>query len=486
MKLKNKYFILIASITLVFCLAIAFDFFPFLRGPAPYPPEWQWAYFFVNTFSKIYLPIFCIALIAGLFFLIETKKFLNQKHSLIILTLLILLSFAFELSILFYSRSGISVLVQRIINPDLNSYFTASLLIHNPIDFLKNYQAEMHHFVYHARSHPPGGIFIFYLLKQLIMPFTPFISFANHIIPSHTDVRKIWNMLLPIDRATALFAAFFLPLLSTFVIVPIFAVAQRLYGKTVAIRSSFLALFIPGIAFFIPINDSFLPLFSVGSFYFLVRGLQDKSILSFFLSGLILFLGFTFNLALLPLLLFFFLFAIFFIKKQNFAIKPFIKHGVSFIVGFFLPIILLYVFFGFNYFQLIQIILKEVTHLHSRSYILWLPYNLLDFFIFVGIPLFIIFLTQIKNLFAIRHLQFAKNIDILFLSFLIMFIILDISGSTRGEAGRIWAIFMPFVLLPAVAYLTNTKKFPTKFFVGIILLQALQILVMQEFWVMLW
>jgi hypothetical protein len=318
-KLPTKYFISITGISILFFLTIGFDLSPYVRGPAPYPPEWQWGYLFINTFPKIYFPLLCIALIIGFFWLQEVKKIFTKRLGLFILILLIL-SFLLQLSVLFFSRSGIPVLIHRIINPDLNSYFTASLSIHNPIDFLKNYEEEMKQFVYHARSHPPGATLIFYFMQQLIQPFTFFIDFVNKLHPSHSDVRQIWDTLLPLQKATAVFSAFFLPFLASLTIIPVFKTAQRLYGDIVAIRSSFVFLVIPSIVLFVPINDTFLPLFSIGAFYFLVKGLQEKHLVSFFLSGFILFVGVTFNLALLPLLVFFFLFALFFLKKNNLKI----------------------------------------------------------------------------------------------------------------------------------------------------------------------
>ena len=133
--------------------------------------------------------------------------------------------------------------------------------------------------------------------------------------------------------------------------------------------------------------------------------------------------------------------------------------------------------FNFNFIRLIQLIFAEVPHVHSRSYTTWLFYNLYDFFIFAGIPVAIIFFTQIK--------KFNKA-DLLFISFLITLIIIDLSGSTRGETGRIWAPYLPFLVIPAVAFITNKIPFSTKLFTGLLFVQAIQILVMQEFWVMLW
>lgn len=476
MKLSTKYFIFLSGITLAFCLAIGVDVSPYLRGPAPYPPEWQWSYLFVNTFSKIYVPMIFLILLGVFFVIAETKNIFDKKPKTFLL-LLIFIGFLIQMSLLFFSRSGITVLLHRIINPDLNSYFTASLLIHDPTDFIKNYEQEMQQFVYHARSHPPGAIFIFYYIKQCIAPFTSFINFINNFHPSHLDVEQIWKNLLPIDRATAVFSAFFLPLLTSSIIIPLFYVGKIIYGIKIATRSIFLFTLLPTILFFIPINDTFLPLFSITAFLFLLKGLQKNSLLFFLLSGIILFIGVSFNLALLPLLLFFFLFAILYLRQNKFSIKQYIKGGMIFTIGLLLIPSILFLCFNFNFLRLIQLIFVEVPHLHSRSYITWLFYNIYDFFVFAGIPVAFLFIAQIKN--------FYKK-DILFLSFFIFLIIVDFSGSTRGETGRIWAPYVPFFLLPTVAFVSHRLKFSTKLFVGVLLLQAIQILVMQEFWVMLW
>src|SRR5207244_3245226 len=121
--------------------------------PAPYPPEWRWPYFFVNTLSRIYLPIFLIFVLMIIFLLKEHTKHVFKKIPFFLLCL-VLLNFLFQLSILFFSRSGILVIIHRIIEPTLNGYFTASLPIGNLSDFLHTYNGTILHFVYHAKAHP--------------------------------------------------------------------------------------------------------------------------------------------------------------------------------------------------------------------------------------------------------------------------------------------------------------------------------------------
>jgi hypothetical protein len=67
-----------------------------------------------------------------------------------------------------------------------------------------------------------------------------------------------------------------------------------------------------------------------------------------------------------------------------------------------------------------------------------------------------------------------------------MILIVNFSGSVRGETGRLWTPYIPFMVLIVSGFLTNKLKLSTKLFAVILVLQIVQILVMQEFWVMLW
>jgi len=467
--------------SLLFYLAIGFDVSPFLRGPAYYPPEWRWEYQFINTVSRVYAPLLVIAIIIALFYFTQKRNYF-EKHEKRVLSFIIILGFLFQISVLFFSRAGISVLIHRIIDPELNGYFTAALPIKNAADFLRTYNQNILHFVYHAKAHPPGAILLFFFIKQFVSLFPGFISFINYSVPQHADIRHLWYTLIARDKATAAFSSFFIPFLSVLTIVPLFYCAKILYGSKIAVRSAYLFLFIPSVVLFLPINDAFLSIFSITAFYFFVRGFKNNSISNFLLSGITLFLGVFFNLSLLPLAIFFFIyFLLKFLETEKKQYADFLKKGLAFLTGFLLLPIFFFLFFHFNFIEMIQIIMKHVPDIHTRSYKIWLFYNLYDFFVFSGIPITIVLFLVIKNVFIIR-----RKIDFLFLSFFIMLIILDISGSVRGETGRILEAFMPFMSLIAARFATKNLKFSTKFFVVILILQAVQILVMQEFWVMLW
>ena len=104
-----------------------------------------------------------------------------------------MLSFLFQISVQYFSRAGVAVLIHRIINPELNGYFTAALPIQNTGEFLGNYNENLLSFVYHAKSHPPGAILFFHFIKQIMSAFPAAGNFANLLSPEHADVKIIWN-----------------------------------------------------------------------------------------------------------------------------------------------------------------------------------------------------------------------------------------------------------------------------------------------------
>jgi hypothetical protein len=67
-----------------------------------------------------------------------------------------------------------------------------------------------------------------------------------------------------------------------------------------------------------------------------------------------------------------------------------------------------------------------------------------------------------------------------------MVLLLDLSGSVRGEVARIWIPFYPFFVIILAVFLSKQLKLKKNLFVFLLVLQFLQVLFMQEFWVMLW
>ena len=458
MSFSKKLLFIIFIVLIIFFLFVGFNVLPYLRGPGEWPPDWRWPYLFVNTLNRIWLPLIVIALILSLFYFLEKKKL----NSLISLVLLVVLSYLFQLSVLYFSRSGISVLIHRIINPDLNGYFTEAIKIKNLGEFLANYQKNVLSFSMHSTGHPPGSIIFFWLIDKIINVIPLFQTFAVNLIPKHQDVQSIWNGLTLNQRSTAVFSAFFIPFLGSLNIIPLFYIAKKLFNLKTALRSIFLAIFIPGLTLFTPLSDVLFPLFFLCSFFLFIKGLKEKNRLLISFSGLIFSLGLFFSLSLLPLIFIYF----YYLLKNKKMFIPFLLGLLSFYI--------LLILFGYNAVLVSRTLMTGLPK--NRSYLTWIFYNLYDFFVFAGIPVAITYL-----------IMFLKKIkEPLFISFTLMFLLLNFSGAVRGEVGRIWLSLMFPLALVVSNFLTNKIKISTQSFLVILLFQVLQIIVLQEFWVTLW
>jgi hypothetical protein len=474
----KKLLVIVSIFSFIYFIATGFDIFPFLRGPG----DWQWSYLFVNTFPKIFPSLIIISIILYFFRFLDKKNEQKiKKYEKIFLPMAVLLAFLFQLSVVYFSRGGIFVLLARTITPEANGYFTASLGIHSLFDFLANYNNLVSHFPMHAHGHPPGAIILSYIINNFFILSQPINSFVNTLSPSTKPILDIWLNLLPNQKIGALFLSFLVPLFSSLIIIPLYY-AFKLYENTrIALRGIFLYIFIPSVTLFTPIPDVFFSAFPIIGFFFLILAQKKNNLWYLFLCGLILSIGIFFSLSILPFILMF-LIVIFILnlktKKRFIAL---INKVGYFFTGIFLPFVLLYFLYGFNFIAVsntvLSITLETISH---RSYLVWVFYNFYGFLIFAGIPTFIFFIYAIKN-------NFNKIKDnYLFISFIITLLILDISGNVKGETERLWISFIPFLILIVISFLNREYNFKTRDYLIIYLIQAIQILVMQEFLVLLW
>jgi signal peptidase I len=303
--------VFIICLTLFFCLCVGSDITPYLRGPAPYPPDWRWDYLFVNTYPKIWVPLLVSFLSLYLYKKIDFKKasWFAKNEKFVILTI-IFLCVLFQFAVLFFNRAGIGVLVHRIINPDLNGYFSSSLDIEQVGNFFKNFNGLVLKLDQHAQGHPPFSILFFWIINKFFLSMPFLYEIIEKINPARGDVFETWYKLLPNEKLGALFSTIFIPFLSALNIVPLYKISKKLYGQKVALRTSFLYLFIPGIVLFIPINDVFISLFPLFSFWLFITAIDKSSRILFIFAGLLFSVGLFFSLSLLPMLLIFIVYGV--------------------------------------------------------------------------------------------------------------------------------------------------------------------------------
>lgn len=475
--MNNKYLVLLVTfITLLFCFAFALDLSPYLRGPNDIIFESHWPYYFINTISKLWLPVL-IGTIYILFFIFVDKKIskFNFKREILALLFLVVLVFLFQVSLVYFSRFGITVLFRRIVDSGINGYFTAAINIHDIPKFLIDYpRLLITSLSQHSRGDPPGPILLMYFVVDFFKQNPNISNFLAQFIRSPiTDAQSLWIPLLTYQRVAAVFLGFFMHLLSAITIIPFFFLIKSLSSKTTALRAAFIWGVIPSLTFFPLIFDPFYCIFPTFVFLSLAIGYKKNDLRYFFFSGLVFSIGLFFTLSILPIL-FFLLILLLFLKGRS---------KINILLSFLLGILIFpLIIFSFGYNSLTSGLVLISSQI-PRSYLPWVFYNAYDVFVYMGIPISILFLFFTVNILKNKNFNLLKK---LVLSYAFMFVTLLISGVSRGETGRIW---IPLMILPVgvVAYYLTEKLKLKSFQIGIVLaLVVIQCIILEEFWVPIW
>ena len=362
----------------------------------------------------------------------------------------------------FYSE-GLNRLAQIVNNPTANSYFADALKITDLHLFLKNYLTNIPTLLLHSQVHPPGPIVLFYL--------TNITGLKLHLNPP-------------------LFSAFVVAFLASCTAIPVYFLAKEFYSEAVARIAVLLCPLIPAMLFFIPLLDVIYGFFFISIILFYTLGDKNKKSIYFILSGFIwaLSLFFSWLFLLVPLVLLILLFLLYFSKnekqKKLFSFQNLLKTNGYFLLTAILFWLIYWLIFGYNIYDLYRAtMIYHHDFLATRSYKIWLFLNLFDFFVFLGIPLALVYLFGLGK--EITNLIQKKLINVPFWLFTLTIIILDLTGKNRSETARIWLFLMPLALIPIANYIFQTKNKNVIVFLVIFLL-LLQLLIFQKFIMVVW
>ena len=134
-------------------------------------------------------------------------------------------------------------------------------------------------------------------------------------------------------------------------------------------------------------------------------------------------------------------------------------------------------------FDLPRSIQAVVHNQASRDYLAWVIYNPYDFFVFMSLPLSLLFIY--KSLKSTKKIDIKPIINRAMYTFWIIFALLVFSGASRGEVGRIW---LPFMIIPivCVGQLIADLKLSYKQIAIIFILIFIQTILIEEYWVPIW
>jgi hypothetical protein len=312
----------------------------------------------------------------------------------------------------------------------------------------------------HVRTHPPGLVIANWLIIRVLQRF-PALSAAGAGQIRPLRCTDLWLLEKPNSAAAGLGFAAFLPLILAALTIPLaYLLANEIMNEGSARLAAVLVATLPALLLFAPLADQVLAFLSVAGLLTLMLAIRTRYTSLFFASGLIMAVA-TFislgSLSLLPIAGILFITIVWATGRFGPGQVRWTRWGGAFLFGFFLPWLLYWLLAGVAPWQIAKTALDQHYQLVTsrRDYGVWLGFNVVDLILFSGLPIIFGFtgavIMAIKQT-PKRRLNAAGGVS---LALALIILLLLISGSTRGEVGRIWLFFMPLLAIAAATFLAG-------------------------------
>ena len=446
-------------VTTVLLFTLFTDALPWLRGPAPDTSVWHWPYE-LRPFSRWWA-----AIAGGILFWVVLGWWLYQKtaavwQTTLALALLFASCLALQWGLLYADRPHPAAeLIDRTLAVQTNGYFWTAAHIKDINTTLRSYPTEMARFESdHARTHPPGLVVANWFSVQLMQQSPQMAQHIAHIV-NPLRCTDLWLLEQPASTSAGLGIWAILPLiLGAVSIFPAYALAKNLTAVNHKAKLAVLVAAVPALLIFAPLPDQIFSLLTLLIVATYQHGWRQQTSIWLFLSGLLLSIATFLSVGNAALLIVFGCYTLFLLSQQKLPIHQVTKLLAAFSLGLVFVWLLYWLGWSVAPWEVIQVGLDEHFALVSaqRSYNPWLIFNLLDLAIFLGVPAAAAFAsavfvatTKIKQLLPLTEPQILAS------STAVLIIILDLSGSTRGEVGRIWLFFMPLMIISGALWLAE-------------------------------
>ena len=370
------------------------------------------------------------------------------------LALLILVAFSLQIALLNAVGTPWITPGAYIVSPNATTYFGVALGVQDPADWVARYHDLLPTLPYHAATHPPGFMLLFLAIQRactaLVDPHSPALA---DLATGYSDLFGLG--LAPPDAAAAIVGALAIALIGALGLLPIYFLARRLSNPVAAICSTCLAASMPGLLLLGASPDLVvmsLTIFALCLGYCAWRG---KSAPLGILAGLAVAVGLFFTLGFALVGAWAALWIVFGALgsgSRSRALRRALIAGSLGLAGFAVFYLALYLLYGY---QPVAVTLEALsahrgvtTVEAARTYWKWLLMNPVECAIFGGLPLTVAALWSRR---ALRTPDYAR-LRAFLISWLVLFALLDLSGTVRGEVGRIWLFLLWPTALAAGAW----------------------------------
>lgn len=467
------------ALSLAFTFSALLNLPPWLRGPAPYPPEWQWEY----RAPLEPIPLGAILLIAAVLLLLAVSGLpALQRRARAgargLVPAAVVLGFLLPLALLAREPGGaLRTLLARTSSFSTTSYLTVALRdeARDPLDFVRRHAGllpELARTAKHAATHPVGPVLLF---RAAVVACERSPALTNALLDAAGVPRRAFAP--PLTRGArggALLGALVLGLLAAATAWPLASLAEELGATPLAAgRTALLWCLLPGPALFAPRFDAALALPVVAYAALIARAARGPHRVPRALAAgacaaaaLLLSYGAAAFLALAGLAV-----AVSLVARADAAgpqpqtpatgaaVALLVSTGAAAAISFGLPWLA-----GGHPVEAMRtaLAIHHEAYTAPRSYSLWLLFDPIDFAALTGVA--VVCLAGAAALAAARALrrrQPAPAAAVLEIAVLTGVVLLDASGVARGEVGRLWIPLMPLVLLAGGSAFEGARARPS-------------------------
>lgn len=339
--------------------------------------------------------------------------------------------------------------------PATSGYFTEA---HNADDFaeyLSSYEELMSRGdVLHLGTHPPGLIALHRGLLELYERSETLVDVTLALRPEsvrltedllETIALAEGNPLSRADLAELWGATLLMQVAGVAALLPLYLCAARSAGSVAGWRAACLWPLVPALAIFLPKSDALYPLIGMAFLACWYRPGSAAGSGSSLLAAIVLWVGMTLSLALLPVALLASLLAV----RNLMASEPARRRPLAWALARDAAVIsaafaglslLCYLLFDIN----LVTVWRWNFHNHAafyeqfpRTYWKWLLLNPVELALAAGSPVFVC------AIFSLTRTPFATSVAV---PIGVVTILLWISGKNSGEAARLWLFLIPWVI----------------------------------------
>jgi len=482
---RSRAFTLILALGGAFAVVLATDLLPWLRGDVPWIPllgRWIWL-----PATPRWLWVLPCALALAIY-VIGAIRLLDRAPEARYPVRLILWAFsgAVLLWLLLLTLEGrpLFVLFARSASVITGGYPHAAVLAHDLNHTLRHWPDFVALYRAHANVTPPGGVTLSppgllaaYDASASLLAAAPALADRLGGVVRPLQCQNLFIMTWTNAELASALLQMAMPLWAALGVAPLYRLGVLVFDRPRARLAVVLWALVPGLAIFQPRFNVFYPLIALLVLLGVWRGLLRDRPRWIAAGGFALSVGMLFNLSLVPLGLLAGLIILGWrLVRRPARPRTALVDLAAFGIGCASAWAIYWALGGLSPWELAQTSLDQHYEMY-RPYWPWLFMHVYDMFIFVGVPVAGLAIWRIVRLRRAGRASLTPA-DVMAGAAALALAILVLSGTARGETGRVWLFFAPVWLLLAADVLAGFRRRDQVAFLAV---QAVIVLVMSGF-----